>query len=411
MFDYGAPYSDPAFSGISLLGSMRKCGNRCRVQLVSAASGPSTADSTQGESIRTLLEADCPSLTDAKQACMKPTPFLRGGMLQSLYSTMRALKRDKYSDISYDRETKILSDGGTVSLDWYPARSPDSADARPIAIVMSGVGGSSYEYHIRCLSKSLGKEGAGYRVAVMNHRGMGRTPLTSPKIYNASDTCDFRDIVKYIQASYPDAPLLGVGFSLGANVLTKYLGEQGAESPLSAAVAICCPFDMSLTGRSLDADTFLNNKLFQPHLVATIKRFFQRNSEILQNSPTNYDWDAIMKATRMSQIDTLVTARDSGQRDCWEHYRAASSTPYVDGIRTPYLAINSMDDPVTRYEGIPQAKFRSNPCIALALLRHGGHLGFFCGLKPKIWYLTPVTEFFNAVVKRKSNAPLLGLSL
>ncbi|KAJ1669546.1 hypothetical protein GGF38_002176, partial [Coemansia sp. RSA 25] len=390
MFDLSLPYSDPAFSGISLLGSMRKLGNRCQVQLVAAHSSTATTDSTCSKNIRTLLEAHCPSLTDAKQACMKPTPFLRGGMLQSLYSTMRALKRDKHSDITYDRETKALSDGGTVSIDWYPARSEDSADARPIAIVMAGLGGSSYEYHVRCLSKALEKGGAGYRIAVMNHRGMARTPLTSPKIYNASDTGDFRDIVRYIRSSYPHAPLVGVGFSLGANLLTKYLGEQGTESPLSAAVAICCPFDMSLTGRSLDADTFLNNKLFQPHLVATIKRFFQRNSKILQESPTNYDWDAIMSAKRMSQIDTLVTARDCAQRDCWEHYRAASSTPYVDGIRTPYLAINSMDDPVTRYEGIPQAKFRSNPCIALALLKHGGHLGFFCGLKPKIWYLTPV---------------------
>ncbi|KAJ2811937.1 hypothetical protein H4S07_001743 [Coemansia furcata] len=411
MFDYRMPYSDPAFSGISLLGSMRKYSNRCRVQLVTATPNVSTGDSTHDENIRTLLEAHCPSLTDAKQACMKPTPFLRGGMLQSLYSTMRALKRDKYSDISYDRETKILSDGGTVSLDWYPARGTDSADARPVAIVMSGVGGSSYEYHIRCLSKTLGKDGAGYRVVVMNHRGMARTPLTSPKIYNASDTSDFCDIVKYIGTCCPNAPLLGVGFSLGANVLTKYLGEQGADSPLTAAVVICCPFDMSLTGRSLDADTFLNNNLYQPHLVATIKRFFQRNSEILQNSPTNYDWDAIMKATRMSQIDTLVTARDYGQRDCWEHYRAASSTPYVDGIRTPYLAINAMDDPVTRFEGIPQAKFRNNPHIALALLKHGGHLGFFCGLRPKIWYLTPLTEFFDAVLKHKSKAPQLTLAL
>ncbi|KAJ2346048.1 hypothetical protein GGH92_003774 [Coemansia sp. RSA 2673] len=69
-----------------------------------------------------------------------------------------------------------------------------------------------------------------------------------------------------------------------------------------------------------------------------------------------------------------------------------------------------MDDPVTRYEGIPQAKFKSNPYIALALLKHGGHLGFFCGLRPKIWYMTPVTEFFDAILKHQSKAPQLALS-
>ncbi|KAJ2465283.1 hypothetical protein GGI02_004744 [Coemansia sp. RSA 2322] len=155
---------------------------------------------------------------------------------------------------------------------------------------------------------------------------------------------------------------------------------------------------MSLTGRSLDADTFLNNQVFQPKLVATIKRFFVRNSEILQSSPTNYDWEAIMRARRMSEIDTLVTARDYGHRDCWEHYHEASSSAYVDRIQRPYLAINSMDDPVTRYEGIPQAKFRRNPHTALALLKHGGHIGFFCGLRPKIWFLTPIVEFLDGVL-------------
>ncbi|KAJ2879976.1 hypothetical protein IWW38_006027, partial [Coemansia aciculifera] len=215
MFDNGVSFSDPAFSGISLLSSKRKAGNNCRVQLVSASSGMTTAaaatDSGRTENIRALLEKHCPSLTDAKQACMKPTPFLRGGMLQSLYSTMRALKRDKYSDISYDRELRTMSDSGTVSLDWYPPRSADSTDVRPIAIVMAGLGGSSYEYHIRCLSKTLAKGGSsgGYRVVVMNHRGMARTPLTSPRIYNASDTADYRDVVRYIRQCHPLTPLVG----------------------------------------------------------------------------------------------------------------------------------------------------------------------------------------------------------
>jgi hypothetical protein len=43
---------------------------------------------------------------------------------------------------------------------------------------------------------------------------------------------------------FPGAPLAAVGYSLGANVLLKYLGERGEASRLRAAAAISIPFDL-----------------------------------------------------------------------------------------------------------------------------------------------------------------------
>lgn len=42
----------------------------------------------------------------------------------------------------------------------------------------------------------------------------------------------------YISTTYPKAPLLGIGFSLGANVLTRYLVEEGEHSRLNAACVL-----------------------------------------------------------------------------------------------------------------------------------------------------------------------------
>ncbi|KAJ2337109.1 hypothetical protein GGI00_000441 [Coemansia sp. RSA 2681] len=286
-----------------------------------------------------------------------------------------------------------MSDGGTVSLDWYPNRDIGWS-SEPIAIVMAGVGGSSYEYHVRCLVKRLADTGE-FRVVVMNHRGLGRTPLTSPKLYNGVDTDDFRDTLIHIHETYPQAVLVGVALSMGAMLLTKYMGNE-RRPLLSGAVVISCPFDMTLTGQMLDKDTLIFNKFVRPTAVASQLRLIKRNWDMIKS--LGLDMDAIMSAKRLSELDTLVTAKTLGFKDCWEAYAAGSTTQYVDRIRAPFLVINAADDPVVPAQGLPLDRIESNPYTAVALVKHGGHLGFFTGVVPRIWYLTPVVEFLQAVV-------------
>lgn len=64
--------------------------------------------------------------------------------------------------------------------------------------------------------------------------------LTSPQLYSAAHTDDIRVALMYISRLYPHAPLLGLGYSLGANVLTRYLAEEGKHSRLVAGLALAC---------------------------------------------------------------------------------------------------------------------------------------------------------------------------
>ena len=68
-------------------------------------------------------------------------------------------------------------------------------------------------------------------------------PVTSPLLYSAGHTDDTRQALMYIAQKYPHAPLLGIGFSLGANVITRYLAEEGANSRLRAACILACVRD------------------------------------------------------------------------------------------------------------------------------------------------------------------------
>jgi len=80
-----------------------------------------------------------------------------------------------------------------------------------------------------------------HAIVVSSRFGSGAgVPVTSPRLYTAGHTDDLRQALIYISDKYPRAPLLGLGFSLGANIMTRYLGEEGDRSRLSSALVVCC---------------------------------------------------------------------------------------------------------------------------------------------------------------------------
>jgi len=64
--------------------------------------------------------------------------------------------------------------------------------------------------------------------------------VTSPQFYSAGHTGDLRTALFYLALKYPKARMLGLGFSLGASVVTRYLGEEGANSKLASGCVLAC---------------------------------------------------------------------------------------------------------------------------------------------------------------------------
>ncbi|KAJ1824174.1 hypothetical protein LPJ56_002870, partial [Coemansia sp. RSA 2599] len=353
--------------------------------------------------LRDILYAKCLSLTDPETAYMVPTVYLGTGLLQTIYATMRVRLRDHTSDISYERELLTMEDGATVSLDWYPGivgglEVEGESAGKPIALVMSGVGGSSQEHHIRAMVKSLAACGRGFRVAVVNHRGTAKTPITSPRPYDSGLTEDFRTAVKHVHGQNPESKLVGIGFSMGANILTKYVGEEGTGCMLSCAVSVCCPFDIGVSSAAMNESNLLNNYVFQPAVMSTLKRAIKRARHLKLDSSVNIDEERVRNAKRLWELEDEFLVKIGGYKDLNEYYARSSSANFVDRIDIPYLAINSLDDRITPPHGIPMDKFSTNPNIALALVPHGGHLGFLTGFPPRIWFIRPIEEFVSAIV-------------
>lgn len=81
--------------------------------------------------------------------------------------------------------------------------------------------------------------------------------MQSETFYNAGWTSDMREVLYEIKARLPAAPLALVGTSLGANMVIKFLAEEGDDCPIWGAVAMGCPHDL------LVCDRFMNRTYVQ----------------------------------------------------------------------------------------------------------------------------------------------------
>ena len=195
-------------------------------------------------------------------------PFLFNGFLQTAWTAMKDLtgppihyKRRVFSaedpafagHFSVDFVVKqptgddkagvdVTEDPTEIGARYLPERTTyftnkefehlPSDDTKPLLIVLHGLSGGSYEVYLRhVLEKlveqtALGKDAGGlsggdWEALVVNSRGCAGSKITSSTLYNARATWDTRQVVKWCRKTFPNRPLFGIGYSLGANILTN----------------------------------------------------------------------------------------------------------------------------------------------------------------------------------------------
>lgn len=104
------------------------------------------------------------------------------------------------------------------SQDEFAALPSD--DTKPMLVLLHGLSGGSHEVYLREVLAPLVKDGA-WEACVVNSRGCAETNISTGVLYNARATWDVRQSVKWLRKQFPNRPLFGIGFSLGANILTN----------------------------------------------------------------------------------------------------------------------------------------------------------------------------------------------
>ncbi|KAJ3327020.1 hypothetical protein HDU76_012427 [Blyttiomyces sp. JEL0837] len=192
---------------------------------------------------RESLPYRCPSLF-GPDARFVPTRWLANAHLQTAFVQ---LLKPAPPFVKYEREIITLRDGATLALDWCPGVPKDPSDPTPLLFLVHGLNGASSESYVRSLVH-LCRTKRHYRCVVMNYRGCGNVPLTTPKIFNISDPDqqDIEDSLTYIRNSRAHrAKMIGVGWSMGSSLLLNYLSSAKENTLLSGAATLGCVFDLN----------------------------------------------------------------------------------------------------------------------------------------------------------------------
>eukprot|EP00667_Euglena_gracilis_P009015 EG_transcript_9148 len=287
-----------------------------------------------------------------------------------------------------------MSDGGTVALDWtcdLDRVKAASQGGKPIVVILHGVTGGSAETYVSHLAEEI--DARGWVAVVFNQRGCGASELTSSRMYCLAASWACADVLAHLRSSWPESPLLAVGFSLGANVLTKYVGEAGPQALLRAAVAVGNPLDTQRCGRLLD--TGLSRLVYSKRICNNLKKYVRRHSQWLGGV---VDLNVMETCETTRDFDDKLTAPAFGFAGAEDYYRRSASVQFLGTVAVPLLCVNSKDDPIA--PGDPRYAQRASDEVAFAITQRGGHLAWVEGAWPMgpNWADRLVVQFFEKIL-------------
>lgn len=298
-----------------------------------------------------------------RAAAFEPAWWLPGPHAQTIWAA--ALRRRP--PVAFRFETFELADGDRLELAWHgPA-------AGALAVILHGLEGCCHSNYASGIARALAA--AGWRCCVLHFRGCGGRPNRHPRTYHSGDTADLAEVLEALARRAAGRPIVAVGYSLGGNVLLKYLATQAAPVP-AAAVAVSVPFELGAAAAALSRGL---SRVYQRRLLGALKRKILARRALLLGL---LDLERAAGAADFFAFDDAVTAPLHGFAGVAHYYQAASSRQYLPRVRTPTLALHARDDPFMAPQVIPEAA-ELGPGLQLEIAAHGGHVGFVGGASPR----------------------------
>jgi predicted alpha/beta-fold hydrolase len=337
------------------------------------------------------------------------------------------------------REVQSMGDGATIALDWevpYP-KYDSTIDVRftdsqvkanvlygpidlPVVIIMHGINNDTGFGYMKSLMRSCADKG--WIACGMNFRGCGGQKMTTPRGYNAGYTGDIRVVVNKISARLKvpkNTPIFLVGNSLGANVMTKYLGEEG----FSKSLPPCVHGGISL-GNPLHINSENVAFPFNILLGAGVKRSMLQTWNSFSDMSSCFHFGAAVRqallSRTISELDhsmspymirnetTYPFTTKIGFKDGYDYWHDSSSNRYIPHVSVPLLKISSQDDFLVTDPALRSlSRCLENPNVLVVKTKCGGHLGwqtapthgFGVG---KSWADRAMTDFIESILEMKA---------
>eukprot|EP01023_Acetabularia_acetabulum_P011305 TRINITY_DN1518_c0_g1_i1.p2 TRINITY_DN1518_c0_g1~~TRINITY_DN1518_c0_g1_i1.p2 ORF type:complete len:287 (-),score=33.36 TRINITY_DN1518_c0_g1_i1:249-1109(-) len=218
---------------------------------------------------------------------------------------------------------------------------------------------------------------------VMNGRGTSNSPVVTTQFYSASFTGDVREVIQYLAQKQNVAnggngtkPQIGaIGWSLGANILVNYLGEEGYNTPLNCAVSLCNPLDLTACDQNFQKGI---NFIYDKRLGSGLAKIFAQHVELFRNSP-HLDIELGLTSKTVRDFDEAITRRVFGWRSVDAYYAGSCSCERIPKVQISLLCVQAADDPIAIESAIPYDDIYANENCILYVTPFGGHLGWVAG--------------------------------
>ncbi len=324
------------------------------------------------------------------------------GQLASAVAYMSPGPSSKMNVLRFEETVTSSLDGAEIVIEWEvpAARNTNTKISHPTVLILHGINNSSKYGYIKSLQRTMTNRG--WNTVAMNFRGVAGRPMTTPRSYTAAYTGDLRSLVnQLVKRLDPTAPLFLVGNSLGANLITKYLGEEGLAGTLPSNV---------LAGISLgNPFSFRSNFIGFPfgQVIGSARKlnyFAQRRAMSMNHNAKQFSNSHHLNPTKihLASLDaelapTMIRTEahppfstkigyghaKSGGADTnvspAEDYWADSSC-FRQGLHVsvPLLHVVAQDDNLCHWSSQYFLNYTlQNPNVLMVYTRTGGHLGWW----------------------------------
>ena len=301
-----------------------------------------------------------------------PAWWVPGAHLQTLWGKL--VRRAPRVDTRVERWA--TPDGDEIELRRLDA--PLERADTPRLLLLHGLEGTiDSVYLLGTLAEARAR---GWAADVLIFRTCNGEMNRARRMYHSGETTDLDFVVRRLVTTHPRQPLVAAGFSLGGNVLLKWLGEQGDAAPLQlvAAAAVSVPFDLERGSRHIERGFA---RVYGRHFLRTLR---DKALAKLRVFPDLFDKAALDRARTLFDFDEVVTAPVHGFLNASDYYSRSSSLRFLPHIRRSTLLLSARNDPFLPPEILDHvaAMARDNHCLQTEFHELGGHVGFVSGLSP-----------------------------
>jgi uncharacterized protein len=312
------------------------------------------------EALQRVLQRREKPLPIIRSSSYRPPLFLANGHLLTIYPNLCR----EVEGVRYRRQRIRTPDDDFLDLD----RS--TVGATRVALLAHGLEGNATRPYMLGMVRALNLQG--WDAVVWNFRGCSGEPNRKLRFYHSGDTQDLQTVLTRVlpDSRYGTAAL--IGFSLGGNVILKYLGEHalGLHPAIRAAVAFSVPCDLAASA----------TKMARPENALYMRRFMRLlHGKILakmQLFPGEIDDRGFSRMRTFKDFDEHYTAPLHGFKSALDYWNKASSKPLLARIAVPTLLVNAVDDPFLAPPCYPYQEAMVNPHLFLETPKAGGHVGF-----------------------------------